>query len=148
MTVAACGGAETDLAGQDDEGVLDGGLDQTTATLRHQEGVASRRAVDTIPAARVALELLARGGVHWHQPRLATLAPANSKDAGVEIDIASVQGEGFSMAHARDRQEPQQRRVRPGPKTGGRRERPGGADQPEQLVVGVDVGLGAPDLAG
>lgn len=127
--------------------MLNSGLDQPEATLRHQEGVTSRCSVDAIPTARVALELLARSGVHWHQPRLARLAPANGEDASVQIDIASVQGEGFAMAHARDRQEPQQGRVRPGSQTGRRRERLGGADQVEQLVVRIDVGLGTPELA-
>ena len=138
VTLGRC--AEAELLGELGEGVSSRPLRESDHRARRRKNARSgwcRK--EAISSFGVLFQSLYRGGMNRHVTRFSKLRPPDVKDSAIEVDIRSVQAEGFVHPHPRRHQQTEESRKGAGAESLGRGELLGSAKEPFDLLVAIDV---------
>ena len=116
---------------------------QPVAVLVYQEMSLGARAKAIIPAFRVVGQDLTSRGMQRNQTGLSELGPANRENAFGPIHIPSSEVERLTQSQTRDRQQPKQAVVGPGPQRVDGRPDFSSLQQCSDFLIGIEVWLSA-----
>lgn len=120
-------------------------LDQQAATVLGDEEIRAASPIGlVVPARRIPPQHLPGRGMHRHEARLAELRVSDGEDALPQIDVIPPYPEGFADAQSGNGQKPKQAMEGPSPQSGDGRQVQRRGQQPLDLLIGVEVRLGAP----
>jgi hypothetical protein len=126
------------------EGVARPPLTDAATPLGDEERRSERCRKDAISGLGVILQSVYRGGMNRHVTRFSKLRPPDVKNSAIEVDILSVQTQGFVDPHSRRHQQTKKSRIGASAESPGRRELSGPAKEPFDLLVAIDMRQLAP----
>jgi hypothetical protein len=129
--------AEASRIDETQERLVDIVVDQALADRRDEEGRRASVRKETIAIAAISLECVDRGRVERDLARLAELGPPDDEHSTPAIDVALVERDRLTDAHACDREQREQRPVRGDPDR--RDERASGAQKRGEILGRVHV---------
>jgi len=132
--------AEADLLGQLGEGVSRCPSFNSSPALGEEERGSGWCRKEAISRFGILFQCDHGRGMNRHVTRFSPLSPPDVKDAAIEVDIRSVQTQGFANPHPGHRQQTEKSRKRAGTKSLGRGKLLGLAKEPFDLLVAIDVG--------
>ena len=132
--------AEAQLLGQLGEGVSRCVPCNSSPALGKEERGSGWCRKEAIPRFGILFQCDHGGGMNRHVTRFSPLAPPDVKDAAIEVDIRSIQTQGFANPHPGHRQQTEKSRKRAGTKSLRRGKLLGLAKEPFDLLVAIDVG--------
>jgi hypothetical protein len=136
---------EADQSGQLPENPMNV-LDQQAATVLGDEEIRAASPVGLfVPARRIPQQHLPGRGMHRHEARLAELRVADDEDALPQIDVIPAHPEGFADAQPGHGEKPEQAMEGPSAQSVDGRQVQRRGQQPLDLLIGVEVRLGAPN---
>lgn len=106
-TTVGGGQAQSYLIGDGDEPRPYGAVQQLCPPLGEEEARALGMRADPVTESRIMSEYIAGGGMERDQPHLVALGVPNREEHLREIDVLTVQADGFTHAHARNGQQPE-----------------------------------------
>jgi len=95
------------LAAKPSKDALHGAARQRVTVVAYEECRTESCIGGFIALRGVTAQGLRYGGMHRHQPRLAELGLPDTQDAGVKVNIVTLQSKSFGEAKARAGQQPQ-----------------------------------------
>jgi hypothetical protein len=133
---------QTDLAGQAPEDTVDVLMQQSTTALGDEEVCAAARSEMCAAPVGVAAERRAGCRMQRHEARLAELGQPDRQQAGLQVDVVTLEADRLGQTHARHRDQPEQIMIGPSAQPVFWRQSQRRCQQRIDLRVTVDIGLG------
>ena len=135
---------ETDLLADPGEVALCCQQSQPLSVLAGEERGGGAGSEDPVPGGTVFAETAVGAIRNGNEAVFAVLCVPDVQDGRVNIDIPVVKTDSFTDPHPGDREQAEERRAGHAPKSQARGQRCRFCQNPDDLVVGVDIGPGAP----